>query len=164
MVCQRQNCWCDIRKLWAPWGSAWMMSTVCVIIMLSPQAPMGVLPQRQHSPWWARTITSFQPVVTVDALMCQCVNSVKLPIFQSVLTFHCLLFFFLLHFFFPYSLLRITIHLPFQNAGNVNDMQQLECRLHKLQHYTVQNWHIMGHITNLTSRLWVRNTCMYMWR
>lgn len=102
MACQWQNCWCDIiRKLWAPGGCAWMMSTVCVIIMLFTEAPMGVLPQRQHSPWWAstRTITSCQPVVTVEAFMCQCVNCVNLPIFQSVLTFHCLLlcFFSILH-------------------------------------------------------------------
>ncbi len=30
-------------------------------------------------------------------------------------------------------------------------MQQLEWRLHKLPHYTVQNWHIIGRVTNLTS-------------
>lgn len=61
-------------SLWAPWGMcAWMMCTVCVIIVLSPEAPVGVLPQRQHSPWWASagTITGYQAAVTVNAFMCQ---------------------------------------------------------------------------------------------
>lgn len=111
-------------------GCAWVMSTVCVIIMLSPQAPTGALPQRQHSPWWAstRTITGKQPPTTAellfpDVLMLRICLSFNLGWFFSNLIFSNPLFW------------RLSLFIaPFQNAENVNDMQQLEFRLHKLEH------------------------------
>ena len=149
------SCWWDIRKSLARGGCAWMMCTVCVIIVLSPAAPVGVLPKRQHSPWWAsaRTITSSHSIVTGEALVCHCVNCVNLP-FRRVWTFHFLLltFTFTLFFCILPVVYAITIHLSFENAANVNDMHQLEWDLHKPQQCTNQKRHIIGqnHKFNLT--------------
>lgn len=102
MSCHWQSCWCGSWKLWAPWGTDEWWALWCVIIMRPLKAPMGVLPQRHHSPWWANsgTITSYQPVVNVMILMCQHVNCVNLHFFLCMLTFKPPVFYYLVHFVF----------------------------------------------------------------
>lgn len=127
---------------------------------------MGVFPQRQHSPWWAstRTITSSRSIVTVEAFICQCVNCVNLPIFQSVLTFHFLLFWYLfMYLFFG--------HIPCCGGYHYSSVvsECWKCQWHaaagvRSSQTTAQNWHIIGHITNLTSHLlWAKRNTLCVW-
>lgn len=167
MVCLL-SCWCDIRKLWAPRGCAWMMSAVCVIIMLSPEALTGGLPHRQHSPWWARTITSYQPLVTFEAFTCLCLNCMEPSLLSVSVDFHLPLIFSFCSFFLSYSLQCwvIIIHLSFHNAGNVNDMQQLDWQTIELYSANLAHdgiYHVRNHTSTNPAVLKYRSTrCIFV--
>ena len=146
MACQwqkktKKNCWCDIRKFMGPQGGvcAWMMCTVCVIIVLSPEAPVGVLPRRQHSPWWASpgTITGNQAACDSRRFYVPNVLTVWTAYLSITVDFSLsavFVFFFLPFSYFPYSLLRrLSLFIcRFRTLENVNDMQQPAWRLPEL--------------------------------
>lgn len=75
---------------------------LCVIIVLSSEAPMGALTKREHSPWWVTQQWPARSRLWQGRLLCSSVLIVfNLPIAQSQLTFYRLLLFPQISFFFP---------------------------------------------------------------
>lgn len=115
-------------------GRGWRgVCELCVIIVLSSEAPMGALTKREHSPWWVTQQWAVRSRLWQKRLLCPSVLIVvNLPIAQSPLTFYCLHLFPQIRFFFFFFNVplkqAVTVRLSFQDAGNVKYMLQLEER------------------------------------